>query len=156
MTGRAQHSEMGLRSVSLLERRAICHGIMVAPRSTASGTDMIQGRCLCGAVEWRFEGVPEGATACNCTACRRYGVLWAYDYEGEGIRVSGDVTAFARGNGLTFNFCPTCGCLTFWRGLQTDQRGRRRIAVNLRLAEPDAVAAIPIDHFDGLNTFEDL
>ena len=36
------------------------------------------------------------------------------------------------------------------------QEGRRRIAVNLRLAEPDAVAKIPIDHFDGLDTFEDL
>ena len=29
------------------------------------------------------------------------------------------------------------------------------MAVNLRLAEPAAVAAIPIDHFDGLNTFQD-
>jgi hypothetical protein len=28
--------------------------------------------------------MPESATACNCTACRRNGVLWAYDYEGEG------------------------------------------------------------------------
>jgi hypothetical protein len=36
------------------------------------------------------------------------------------------------------------------------QKGRRRIAVNLRLAEPQAVATIPIDHFDGLDTFEDL
>ena len=35
-------------------------------------------------------------------------------------------------------------------------KGRRRIAVNLRLAEPDAVARVPIDHFDGLKTFEDL
>ena len=29
-------------------------------------------------------------------------------------------------------------------------------AVNLRLAEPDAVATIPIDRFDGLGTFSDL
>ncbi|HUN77272.1 MAG TPA: hypothetical protein VMU40_22375 [Steroidobacteraceae bacterium] len=35
-------------------------------------------------------------------------------------------------------------------------RCRRRIAVNLRLAEPEDVAQIPIDHFDGLNTFRDL
>ena len=27
---------------------------------------------------------------------------------------------------------------------------------NLRLAEPEAVAQIPIDHFDGLDTFDDL
>jgi hypothetical protein len=40
--------------------------------------------------------------------------------------------------------------------LKTDEDGRRRIAVNLRLAEPQAVAAIVIDHFDGLDTFDDL
>jgi hypothetical protein len=28
--------------------------------------------------------------------------------------------------------------------------------VNLRLAEPEPVAKIPIDHFDGLVRFEDL
>lgn len=117
---------------------------------------MIEGSCLCGAVTWRFDGVPEGATACNCTACRRYGVLWAYDHEGEGIHVAGETTAFARGEALTFNFCPRCGCIAYWRGQRVDEAGRRRIAVNLRLAEPQAVAAIPIDHFDGLETWEDL
>ena len=57
---------------------------------------MIEGSCACGALTWRFEGVPEGSTACNCTACRRYGALWAYDHEGEGIHVSGSTTAWAR------------------------------------------------------------
>jgi len=47
--------------------------------------------------------------------------------------------------------------VAFWRARQTDETGRRRIAVNLRLAEsPEAVAPIPIDHFDGLDTFSDL
>jgi len=117
---------------------------------------MIEGACLCGAVRWRFDGMPDGATACNCTACRRYGTLWAYAHEGEGITVSGPTTAFARGQALTFNFCPVCGNVAYWRGLQVDEAGRRRIAVNLRLAEPTAVASIPIDHFDGLDTFDDL
>ena len=117
---------------------------------------MIQGSCLCGAVCWAFEGVPDGATACNCTACRRYGVLWGYDYEGEGIKVSGPAQAYVRGNELSFNFCPTCGCVAFWRSLKLDEQGRRRIAVNLRLAQPELVANIPIDRFDGLGTFEDL
>jgi len=62
-----------------------------------------------------------------------------------------------RGRSTSFHFCPTCGCVAYWRGTQTEADGRRRIAVNLRLAEqPEAVAAIPIDHFDGLNTFDDL
>ena len=117
---------------------------------------MIAGACLCGAVRWRFDGQPDGATACNCTACRRYGVLWAYDYEVEGIHVSVKTQAYVRGQALEFHFCPVCGNLAFWRGKRLDEQGRRRIAVNLRLAEPDAVAAIPIDHFDGLGTFTDL
>ena len=57
---------------------------------------------------------------------------------------------------VAFNFCPTCGCIAYWRELQVGENGRRRIAVNLRLAELESVASIPIDHFDGLNTFEDL
>jgi hypothetical protein len=117
---------------------------------------MIAGSCHCGAGRWSFEGEPEGATICNCTICRRYGVLWAYDYEGEGIVVSGTTHSYVRGDALEFHFCPVCGCVAFWRAQRENQQGRRRIAVNLRLAEPQAVAKIPVDLFDGLDTFEDL
>lgn len=48
----------------------------------------ISGCCHCGAVSWTHQGIPESATACHCTVCRRYGVLWAYGYEGENIVVS--------------------------------------------------------------------
>ena len=117
---------------------------------------MIDGSCLCGTVHWRFDGVPDGATVCNCTACRRYGVLWAYDYEGEQIQVAGETRGYARGDAIVFHFCPTCGCLGYWRGARSQADGRRRIAVNLRLAEPDAVGRIPIDRSDGLHDFADL
>ena len=117
---------------------------------------LILGSCLCGQVRWQFEGQPDGATACNCTACRRYGALWAYAFENEGIKVSGETHAYVRGKALEFHFCAACGCMAFWRGLKRDEEGRLRIAVNLRLAEPEAVAQIPIDHFDGLGTFDDL
>ena len=100
--------------------------------------------------------MPEGATACNCTVCRRYGVLWAYDFEGEGINVSGPSKAYVRGKAIEFHFCPTCGCVAYWRAQAPAEDGRRRIAVNLRLTEPDAIASVPIDHFDGLSTFDDL
>ena len=117
---------------------------------------MIEGSCLCGSARWKFAGEPDGATACSCTACRRYGALWAYDYEGEGIQVSGTTGSYVRGTALEFHFCPNCGCIVFWRAQKRDADGRLRIAVNLRLAEPAAVAGIPIDHFDGFDTFEDL
>ena len=119
---------------------------------------MIEGSCHCGAVHWQFDGVPEGATACNCTVCRRYGVLWGYDWEGERINVSGRTQAYVRGSkSLGFHFCPVCGCVAYWRSLQAGSDGRRRIAVNLRLAnEPADVARIPMDHFDGLDSYQDL
>ena len=40
--------------------------------------------------------------------------------------------------------------------LATNAEGRRRIAVNVRLAEPDTVAHLPIRRFDGLDSFDDL
>lgn len=121
-----------------------------------------RGRCLCGAVQWEFRGDIPDATICNCTACRRYGVLWAYDFDGERIHVTapeGQLVHFARGKALTFNFCKTCGNIVSWRALRTDDDaddGRVRIAVNLRLAEPEDVASIPLRRFDGLHSFEDL
>ena len=117
---------------------------------------MIEGTCHCGSVRWRFDGEPDGATACNCTVCRRYGALWAYDYEDHGIHVSGPTRSYTRGKAIEFHFCPSCGCIAYWRGQRVGEDGRRRIAVNLRLAEPEAVANIPIDHFDGFDTFDDL
>ncbi len=121
---------------------------------------MLTGSCHCGATGWTLEGDPGSATACNCTLCRRYGTLWAYDYENERIRISGPASAYTRAGKpnppLEIRFCTTCGCVVCWRALRLDDQGRRRIAVNLRLAEPDAVADLPIDHFDGLDTFDDL
>lgn len=117
---------------------------------------MLEGACNCGGVRWTFKGMPESVTACNCTACRRYGALWAYDFEGEGITVSGTTKGYVRGKSLGFHFCPQCGCVAYWRALQPGDGGRRRIAVNIRLTEPEAVAAVPVDHFDGLNTFDEL
>ncbi|HSG90924.1 MAG TPA: GFA family protein [Pseudomonadales bacterium] len=117
---------------------------------------MIEGSCHCGAVHWRFDAVPASATACSCTVCRRYGTLWAYDYEDEGIHLSGPTQAYVRGEDIEFHFCPACACVTWWRGRHAEADGRRRVAVNLRLADPEQVAAVPIRHFDGLTTFEDL
>lgn len=118
---------------------------------------MLAGSCHCGATHWTLEGDPGGITACNCTMCRRYGTLWAYDYENERIRVTGPVASYRRADpSLEILFCPTCACVVAWRGLRVSDTGRRRIAVNVRLAPPEAVADLPIDRFDGLVTFDDL
>ena len=117
---------------------------------------MLEGSCHCGACRWTLQGDPGTATACNCTLCRRSGGLWAYDYEGERIAVSGPMTAYRRADlepHLENLFCPTCASLVAWRGLRLDDKGRRRMAVNLRLADPAAVADVPVKHLDGLETW---
>lgn len=117
---------------------------------------MLEGACHCGTVRWQYDGRPDGATACNCTVCRRYGVLWIYGFEGEGVRVSGESRSYRRGTAIDFHFCRVCGCVAFYRATRLDADGRRKVAVNVRLSEPDSVADIPIDHFDGLDKFDDL
>jgi len=121
---------------------------------------MLKGTCHCGAAHWTLEGDPGSITACNCTLCRRYGALWAYDYVDERIRIAGPMSSYTRaevtGPALEILFCPNCACVLAWRGLRSSSSGRTRVAVNVRLAPPEAVADLPIDHFDGLDTFDDL
>jgi hypothetical protein len=84
----------------------------------------------------------------------------AYDYEGERVAITGPTASYTRAgrdkSSLEMLFCPTCACVLGWRGLRLEPDGRRRMAVNVRLAPPEAVCDLPIDRFDGLDSFEDL
>lgn len=112
---------------------------------------VIEGACLCGKLSGRLVGEPAAATVCNCTACRRYGVIWAYGHEGETIVTSGEARAHVRGENLGFLFCAECGCAAWWKPLRPDAGGRRRMGVNLRTAnDPGAVSHLPLMKFDGL------
>lgn len=118
------------------------------------------GTCLCGDCRWMFSGTPSHATLCNCTLCRRYGVLWAYGHEGEDVEMAGPSAGYIRKEetdpSIEIRFCPTCGCLLGWRGLTVSPEGRRRLAVNLRLADPEDVADIPVKRLDGFGPFTHL
>jgi len=120
----------------------------------------MRGACHCGGASWELEGDPGPITACNCTLCRRYGALWAYDYENARIRLAGETGSYTRPGkadpALEILFCPVCAGVVAWRGLRLEEDGRRRLAVNVRLALPEEVGHLPIDHFDGLDTFDDL
>lgn len=118
---------------------------------------MIEGSCHCGTVQWQCSMKIDFATACNCTVCRRYGAYWAYDFEGEGIVVQGPTEEYVRPgrDGIGFHFCAQCGCVVTWRALSPEGDGRRRIAVNLRMAEPDAVGALPVKRFNGFGQGEE-
>ena len=119
---------------------------------------MIDGTCHCGAVTWRMDAAPSSATACNCTICRRYGVLWAYGYFKTDIHVSGETKTYRRpdGGAIDFHFCGSCGCVTHYVAAKPGDTGNYWSAVNLRMCDAKAIMAVPVRHFDGSDTWRDL
>lgn len=114
---------------------------------------MIKGMCHCGAAGWVFNGTPTHQTSCNCSICRRLGALWAYGTL-ENVELFGATFGYVQGDKtLAIHTCGTCGCTTHWVSL-TDDGPRTRVAVNMRLADPDDTTAIPIRYLDGANTWE--
>lgn len=117
----------------------------------------LTGTCLCGKVRWTLTAVPTQATACSCSACRRFGALWAYGDLGDTVQITGETHGFVRDDveaHLAFHTCTTCGVLVSWQPLSLD--GSPRCAVNLRLADAEAVADIPVRRFDGGGTWKAL
>lgn len=119
---------------------------------------MLEGSCHCGNVKWVYNQTLESVTACNCTLCRRYGALWAYGHLDDGITVAGPTKSYARGSKISsYHHCETCGCIVYYLANKKDEEGRFKIAVNLRMiTDPNLISSLPIDHFDGLDKFEDL
>lgn len=113
--------------------------------------ETITGRCHCGAV--RFEITrPDHVTSCNCSACRRYGALWAYAPPSVAHvhAAPGATSAFSRGeHSLAFHTCRTCGVTTHYESLIDD-----RIVVNMRLVDdPSVLDSIRLRHFDGADSW---
>ena len=121
---------------------------------------MLEGRCHCGQAGWTFKGNVGAVTACNCTVCRRYGALWAYGYEGSKANFFGETQTYTRPGkaepALEIHFCAACAGVIGYRSLQLEEDGSRKIAINVRLAPPESVLNVPIERFDGLDSFEDL
>ncbi|MEL6838816.1 MAG: GFA family protein [Pseudomonadota bacterium] len=112
----------------------------------------ITGNCHCGSVTYQYRHTPRWATACNCSVCRRLGALWIYALIPR-ITVTGPTTPYARGEkSLAFHHCQTCGCTTHWENLDP-QGDDARMAVNLRLADPEVIATVRVRHFDGADTW---
>ena len=114
---------------------------------------MIESSCICGAVRLAISRPPDELLDCNCSICRRYGVLWAYYSLKDVIVPSGLTDTFMRGaKKIEFHRCKICGCVTHWS--PTDQRDR--MGVNARLMEPEVVARVHVRHLDGANTWKYL
>ena len=109
----------------------------------------VQASCHCGAVVMNFSRQPAEVIDCNCSLCRRYGVLGAY-YEASEITgmpvVDATDTYSWNGRHVDFHRCRSCGCITHWAPRSSD---RTRYGINARLLAPDLLSQLRVRHKDG-------
>ncbi|WGF89638.1 GFA family protein [Marinivivus vitaminiproducens] len=116
---------------------------------------MVRASCHCGAVVLDVAEAPREVTDCNCSICRRYGVLWAY-YRPEQVEVRADnaTNRYLTGErSIAFHRCGTCGCVTHW---SASDPARDRMAVNARLMPPDILSRARVRRLDGAVTWRYL
>jgi hypothetical protein len=113
---------------------------------------MTVATCHCGAVSIRLPAPPAEVTCCNCSVCRRYGVLWGY-FPISGVIFTPDPlptdTYAWNGRNVDFHRCRTCGCVTHWFPRSPS---RDRLGVNMRLVDPEILAEAAIRHKDSAGT----
>ena len=118
---------------------------------------MLTGNCHCGAITIELPFAPEEATRCNCSLCRRLGVIWAY-YEFGTVKISGhpeQTEEYIQGDKtLRTVRCRSCGCTIDWEPLQPEPGAKH--GVNLRNFDPALLAATRIRNLDGADTWEYL
>jgi hypothetical protein len=111
-----------------------------------------EASCHCGTIHLYVETPPATVTDCNCSICRRYGVLWAY-YSPRQVRVApaaGATDVYIWGDRkIEFHRCKACGCVTHWAPVDPTED---RMAVNARLMDLAVVAAARVRKLDGAGT----
>ncbi len=114
---------------------------------------MLAAKCHCGAVKVEVPRRPRTLTNCNCSICRRYGVLWAY-YKDSDVRLTADEGAIENyswgPNTQTFIRCKSCGCVMQWRKHLINEK--TWTGVNARNFDPEEIGNVHIRLLDGATT----
>lgn len=116
--------------------------------------------CHCGSVFVEMRRPVKQLTRCNCSICRRYGALWAYQQrKAVSVRAkNGALKSYSWGKkSIAYFRCASCGCVTHYE--RTDRRpdGSDMSAVNMRnIIDPAAIAHLPIRLLDGAETWKVL
>jgi len=109
----------------------------------------IEASCHCGAVRLEIASTPDSVTDCNCSICRRYGVLWAY-YSPKQVRIippSGATDTYVWDDrSIEFHRCKHCGCVTHWAAIDANPE---RMGINARMMHPDILKPLRIRKLDG-------
>jgi hypothetical protein len=118
---------------------------------------MLEASCHCGSVRIEVPRKPQAITDCNCSICRRYGVLWAYYPAAEVVVRAGRNarSSYSWGTkGIRFVRCRRCGCVTHWE--EVKKMARPRIGVNARNFDPKILTNLRVRHLDGADTWKYL
>lgn len=118
---------------------------------------MLTATCHCNAVKVEVPREPEMLTECNCSICRRYGVLWAYykDSEVTLTAAPGATDEYVWGEKTQkFIRCRHCGCVMQWKKFAVD--ADTNTGVNARNFEPSIVEKTETHLLDGADTWEYL
>jgi hypothetical protein len=111
---------------------------------------MLTGTCHCGAVRVTVPRKPRSVTDCNCSICRRYGVLWAY-YQASTVRLEakrGATESYAWGQKtIKFVRCATCGCVMCWQRIKP--ASKKWTGVNVRNLGLEVLNSVRIRPLNG-------
>lgn len=82
----------------------------------------LTGSCLCGAVTFTAEEVPEAMGACHCGMCRRWAGGPLFAVEAAAVRFEGEdrIGRYRSSDWAERGFCTTCGTNLFYRIVEND------------------------------------
>ena len=119
---------------------------------------MVKAACHCGAVRITVQHAPAWVLDCNCSICRRYGALWAYEWDfiarqsiGAALIQGGDAleTYLWGDREIGFCRCKTCGCLTHHVAMNEPDKIR---GVNARMFVNFDPAGVTLHRSDNAHT----
>ena len=112
-----------------------------------------EGSCHCGAVSFTVSGdAPTEAISCNCSHCRRKGLLLSF-VPADTVSLEGEDALrdyFFNKHAIAHRFCATCGCQPFGFGKLPD--GSEMAAINLRCVPSIDLDGLTIRNVDGASS----
>ena len=120
----------------------------------------LKASCHCHATQFEVSEAPATVTSCNCSYCSRRGALMAY-YTPEQFKLltaRDRVSTYQWGHYVgQHHHCAICGCPTYSEFPSFDDGkpdfSKPQISINARLLEDFDLAAVPVEHVDGKNSW---
>ena len=110
----------------------------------------VSGSCHCGNIAFEADGDVSSALECNCSMCRRKGVLLAFvprtDMHLITPRENLSVYNFNK-NVIAHYFCAKCGVAPFSEAVAPN--GMEMSAINLRCVPEIDLSALKVNQYDG-------